>query len=390
MAKLELPPLTLYIHIPWCVKKCPYCDFNSHGVTGEIPEAGYVEALIKDLETDAHLAQGRKLLSLFFGGGTPSLFSPAAIEAVIEAAERVIGIAPDAEITLEANPGTFEREKFRAFRETGVNRLSIGIQSFNDQHLQVLGRIHSSTEAIEAVAAAREAGFSNMNLDLMHGLPEQTPGQALADIEQAIRLEPSHLSWYQLTIEPNTRFYSAPPILPVDEQLEAIQSEGLAAIAEAGFARYEVSAFARSGRQSRHNLNYWGFGDYIGIGAGAHGKLTCHEQGRIIRRQKTRLPKDYLNKANLNKDRLNKEKGFLAGQRELTAEELPLEFFMNALRLNQGVPKTWFSQRTGLDFDIVAPTWETLADENLVQADNNRLVATELGQRFLNTVLSRF
>ena len=380
MAKLETPPLALYIHIPWCVKKCPYCDFNSHGVSGEIPETAYVEALIRDLETDSHLAQGRKLLSLFFGGGTPSLFSPASIEAVIEAADRAIGIEAGAEITLEANPGTFEREKFRAFRQAGVNRLSIGIQSFNDQHLQALGRIHSGAEAIEAVTAAREAGFSNMNLDLMHGLPQQTPPQALADIEQAIQLQPDHLSWYQLTVEPNTRFYSAPPILPVDEDLEAIQNEGLAAIREAGLTQYEISAFARPGRPSRHNLNYWGFGDYIAIGAGAHGKLTVPEQNRILRTNKTRLPKDYL----------NKDKRFMAGQRELSAEELPLEFFMNALRLNQGVPKDWFSQRTGLDFATVAPVWETMMAENLVQTDITRLAASELGQRFLNTLLARF
>ena len=380
MAKLELPPLALYIHIPWCVKKCPYCDFNSHGLSGEIPEAAYVEALIKDLESDAHLAQGRKLLSLFFGGGTPSLFAATSIEAVIAAADRVIGIDANAEITLEANPGTFEREKFRAFRQAGVNRLSIGIQSFNDQHLRALGRIHSGAQAIAAAAAARESGFSNFNLDLMHGLPGQTPSQALTDIEQALRLEPDHLSWYQLTIEANTVFYSAPPLLPVDEDLEAIQSEGLAALCAAGLTQYEVSAFAHSGRQSRHNLNYWSFGDYIGIGAGAHGKVTVPGQNRILRTHKTRLPLDYL----------NKDKKFLAGQRELSAEELPLEFFMNALRLNRGVPKDWFSQRTGLDFDAVTETWQTLSAERLVLATSDRLAATELGQRFLNTLLARF
>lgn len=376
---LELPPLSLYVHIPWCVKKCPYCDFNSHAAGGELPEDAYVAALVDDLRRDAELAQGRRLISIFFGGGTPSLFSAPAIEKIITAAQNIIGFADDLEITLEANPGTFEQQKFIDYKSSGVTRLSIGVQSFNDQQLQALGRIHSGDNAIQAAATAKAAGFDNINLDLMHGLPEQTPAQALADIQQAIALAPSHLSWYQLTIEPNTAFYNAPPSLPEEDQLQEIQASGLALLAAAGFTQYEISAFAKPGRQAVHNINYWQFGDYLGIGAGAHSKITLLANQQIRRSQKTRHPRDYLNRTG---DRL-------ATTRILGKEELPLEFLMNALRLNRGVPRGFYSPRTGLDFADICSVWQKLEQDGLVSGSIHNLAVTPLGQRFLDTVLAR-
>lgn len=376
---LELPPLSLYVHIPWCVKKCPYCDFNSHAAGGDLPEDAYVTALIDDLQQDAELAQGRPLTSIFFGGGTPSLFSASAIEKIIAAAQGIIGFADETEITLEANPGTFEQQKFIDYKNGGVNRLSIGVQSFNDQQLLALGRIHSGDNAIRAVATAKAAGFDNINLDLMHGLPEQTPAQALADVQQAIALAPSHLSWYQLTIEPNTAFYSAPPPLPEEDQLQEIQEGGLALLTAAGFAQYEVSAFAQSGRQAKHNINYWQFGDYLGIGAGAHSKVTMLATRQIQRSRKTRHPRDYLNRTG----------DYLAGTRILDKAELPVEFLMNALRLNAGVPRGFYTPRTGLDFEDIGNAWQTLEQEGLVSRSTQNLAVTPLGQRFLDTVLGR-
>ncbi len=376
---LELPPLSLYIHIPWCVKKCPYCDFNSHASSGDLPENIYVTNLIEDLKNDAHLGQGRELVSIFFGGGTPSLFSALSIEKIINAVQQIIGIAENAEITLEANPGTFEQEKFRGYKSGGVNRLSIGTQSFHDQHLQSLGRIHSGTEAIQAINSAKQAGFENFNLDLMHGLPDQTAAQALTDIEQAVALKPTHLSWYQLTIEPNTAFYSSPPRLPDERRLEEIQDIGLAALQNAGFEQYEIAAFAQPGRQARHNINYWQFGDYLGIGAGAHGKITLPDKQQIIRTNKTRLPRDYLNEG----------KNYLTGVRTLSEAELPIEFFMNILRLNGGATRSDFRQRTGLNFEVMAKVWQELENEGLVVSPDKGLATTPLGLRFLDTVLSR-
>lgn len=387
---LELPPLSLYVHIPWCVKKCPYCDFNSHADNGGLPEVEYVETLIKDLEFDAELAQGRELVSIFFGGGTPSLFSAASIEAIIDAAQKIIGIADGAEITLEANPGTFEQEKFTGYKHAGVNRLSIGIQSFNDQHLKALGRIHGRSEAIQAVETARQAGFDNINLDLMHGLPDQNPAQARADIEQAIELEPEHISWYQLTIEPNTVFYSKPPTLPDEPRLEAIQDGGLATLQAASFEQYEVSAFAQASRQAVHNNNYWQFGDYLGIGAGAHGKITVAEMQGIIRSQKTRLPSDYLDRQDDFSTNSHLANKYLANTRTLGNTELPVEFFMNVLRLNQGVPKDYFEQRTGLDFEYISGLWANLEREGLVHAPTKALVTTLQGHQFLDSILARF
>lgn len=375
----QLPPLAAYVHIPWCVRKCPYCDFNSHAAGPELPETDYVDAVLADLEQDLIHVHGRPLTSIFFGGGTPSLFSAAALGRLLEGIERRVPFAPDIEITLEANPGTFEQAKFSAYRQLGINRLSIGVQSFQGDKLKALGRIHDGSEAIRAADMARNAGFDNFNLDLMHGLPDQSLEDALYDLRTAIAQGPTHLSWYQLTMEPNTVFWSQPPQLPEDDLLWDIQEAGQALLAEAGYAQYEVSAYARAGRQARHNLNYWTFGDFLGIGAGAHAKLSSPE-GRIQRTWKTRLPKDYLDPA----------KAFQAGARELDADELPFEFLMNALRLTDGVPAGLYPQRTGLPLADLAASRREAEAQGLLQADPARLAATPKGQLFLNDLLQRF
>lgn len=375
----QLPPLAAYVHIPWCVRKCPYCDFNSHAAGPELPETDYVDAVLADLEQDLVHVHGRPLTSIFFGGGTPSLFSAAALGRLLEGIERRVPFAPDIEITLEANPGTFEQAKFSAYRQLGINRLSIGVQSFQGDKLKALGRIHDGSEAIRAADMARNAGFDNFNLDLMHGLPDQSLEDALYDLRTAIAQGPTHLSWYQLTMEPNTVFWSQPPQLPEDDLLWDIQEAGQALLAEAGYAQYEVSAYARAGRQARHNLNYWTFGDFLGIGAGAHAKLSSPER-RIQRTWKTRLPKDYLDPA----------KAFQAGARELDADELPFEFLMNALRLTDGVPAGLYPQRTGLPLADLAASRREAEAQGLLQADPARLAATPKGQLFLNDLLQRF
>ncbi len=375
----QLPPLSLYIHIPWCVRKCPYCDFNSHTASPVLPEAEYIDALLADLDQDLHHAHGRELSSIFFGGGTPSLFSADALGRLLKGVEQRIRFASDIEITLEANPGTFEQAKFSAYRGLGINRLSIGIQSFQEAKLKALGRIHNGDEAIRAADMARQAGFDNFNMDLMHGLPDQSAEDALGDLQQAIDLKPTHLSWYQLTLEPNTVFWNQPPTLPEDDILWDIQEAGQSLLAQHGFAQYEVSAYAQPGKPARHNLNYWSFGDFIGIGAGAHGKLS-HPDGRIVRTWKTRLPKDYLNPA----------KPFQAGEKLLSVEELPFEFLMNALRLTNGVDAALFSQRTGLSLDSLTNARQQAEQRGLLQADPARLVATEHGQLFLNDLLQYF
>lgn len=375
----QLPPLAAYVHIPWCVRKCPYCDFNSHAAGPELPETDYVDAVLADLEQDLVHVHGRPLTSIFFGGGTPSLFSAAALGRLLEGIERRVPFAPDIEITLEANPGTFEQAKFSAYRQLGINRLSIGVQSFQGDKLKALGRIHDGSEAIRAADMARNAGFDNFNLDLMHGLPDQSLDDALYDLRTAIAQGPTHLSWYQLTMEPNTVFWSQPPQLPEDDLLWDIQEAGQALLAEGGYAQYEVSAYARAGRQARHNLNYWTFGDFLGIGAGAHAKLSSPE-GRIQRTWKTRLPKDYLDPA----------KAFQAGARELDADELPFEFLMNALRLTDGVPAGLYPQRTGLSLADLAASRREAEAQGLLQADPARLAATPKGQLFLNDLLQRF
>jgi putative oxygen-independent coproporphyrinogen III oxidase len=389
--RLSLPPLSLYVHIPWCLRKCPYCDFNSHQAGDDLPEADYVAALHQDLRQDLPLVQGRKLSSIFFGGGTPSLFSDRAIGEILASAERLVGFEADVEITLEANPGTFEQERFRGFRAAGVNRLSIGIQSFQDRQLQRLGRVHGRDEALRAVDMARRAGFDNINLDLMHGLPEQDLELALADLRQAFALAPEHLSWYQLTIEQNTQFYSSPPVLPEEEILVDIQDAGQQLLAEAGFAQYEVSAYARPGREARHNLNYWEFGDYLGIGAGAHGKISLPEEGRIIRLWKTRLPRHYLDaQQRIAGACLGHSNVFVGGGEEVSVESLPLEFLLNGLRLKQGVALEYFSQRTGLLPAALLPQWQRLQQQGLVKPMEQRLCTTDLGFRFLNRVLDTY
>jgi len=377
--QFQLPPLALYIHIPWCVRKCPYCDFNSHAAGPELPEEAYVNALLADLDADLPDAHGRELTSIFFGGGTPSLFSARALDRLLRGVERRLGFAHDIEITLEANPGTFEQAKFVDYRRLGINRLSIGVQSFHSEQLKALGRIHDGDEAIRAAEMARRAGFDNFNLDLMHGLPSQDVAGALADLRQAIALAPTHLSWYQLTLEPNTVFWSQPPEVPEDDILWDIQEAGQALLASQGFAQYETSAYARNNRRARHNLNYWSFGDFLGIGAGAHAKLSDPD-GQIRRSWKTRLPRDYLDPG----------KQFQAGARLLETAELPFEFMMNALRLTEGVPAALFEQRTSLPLASIAEACSAARTAGLLDADPQVLRPTARGQLFLNDLLQHF
>ncbi|MDG1311501.1 MAG: radical SAM family heme chaperone HemW [Porticoccaceae bacterium] len=377
---LQLPPLSLYIHIPWCARKCPYCDFNSHQAGSEIPEQAYVRKLIADLRADRHWAQGRKLHSIFFGGGTPSLFSGAAIGEILNAAEQIIGFEQDIEITLEANPGTFEQQKFADFYGAGVNRLSIGVQSFDNSHLERLGRIHNGDQALKAIATARVAGFNNFNIDLMHGLPNQSLDEAVTDIQLAMDNGAQHISWYQLTIEPNTEFYSRPPALPNDDRLAEIQQAGMSQLQDKNFDQYEVSAFALNSQTSRHNINYWQFGDYMGIGAGAHGKVTLPEQGCVIRTNKTRQPDKYL----------AREGSVIAQNKVIAADEIALEFMMNGLRLKQGVLAEYFSPRTGLDVSNMEAQIKDLQRKGLMAIGTERYVTTKLGYQFLNTVLQGF
>ncbi|MGM8850519.1 radical SAM family heme chaperone HemW [Salinicola halophyticus] len=383
-----LPPLALYIHVPWCVRKCPYCDFNSHGVGrgAELPETRYVEALLADLDHDLEAVQGREIVSIFIGGGTPSLFSAAAYQRLFDGLRQRLTFAADIEITLEANPGTVEQARFEGYRRAGINRLSIGVQSFAPDQLAALGRIHSGEEAVRAMRSARDAGFDNVNLDLMHGLPGQTLETALGDIEQALALEPTHLSWYQLTLEPNTEFFSHPPALPDEERLWDIQDAGHALIESAGLTRYEISAYARPDRQARHNLNYWRFGDYLGIGAGAHGKLSFIDstgQWRVERRWKTRQPEAYLR-------RLNDPRGFVAGVQPVDACALPLEFLMNALRLVEGVNADDWQNHTGRALSELTPQLEAARRKGLLEESPSRLQATPQGLLFLNDLLALF
>lgn len=377
--RIALPPLSAYIHIPWCVRKCPYCDFNSHTASASLPEDAYVEALLADLDSDLEQIQGRPLTSIFFGGGTPSLFTAKALGQILEGMQQRVGFAADIEITLEANPGTFEQAKFRDYRSLGINRLSIGVQSFQPSKLIALGRIHDGDEAIRAADMARSAGFDNFNLDLMHGLPAQSLDDALNDLRTAIAQQPTHLSWYQLTVEPNTEFWSKPPRLPEDETLWDIQEAGQALLAKHGYGQYETSAYAQPGRQARHNLNYWTFGDFLGLGAGAHGKWT-RADGEIHRHWKTRLPKDYLDPA----------KRFRAGSKRLERDELPFEFLMNVLRLSDGVESSLFTQRTGCSADLLAVGRREAEARGLLETDPQRLAATPQGQLFLNDLLQHF
>ncbi|MCP5159652.1 MAG: oxygen-independent coproporphyrinogen III oxidase-like protein [Gammaproteobacteria bacterium] len=375
-------PLALYIHIPWCVRKCPYCDFNSHEAREPLPERAYVDALLVDVEQDLPRVWGRRIDSIFIGGGTPSLFSAEALERLLSGLRARLPLRPDLEITLEANPGTVERDRLSEFREVGINRLSIGVQSFNDEHLQQLGRIHDRRAAFATAEAALTAGLDNFNLDLMFGLPGQTVAQALADIANAIALQPAHLSYYQLTIEPNTPFHHSPPTLPNDETIDAILERVWLELEHHGYQRYEVSAYARQDQRCRHNLNYWEFGDYLGIGAGAHGKLTDPAAGRIYRLWKRKHPRDYLACAGTPKG--------IGGDAPIREADLPIEFLMNALRLVEGVPVTLFGERTGLLPTALEPGLSQVRAKGLMEAHPDRLQPTELGWRFLNDLLQEF
>ena len=373
-------PLALYLHFPWCVQKCPYCDFNSHGLRGAVPEDAYVDALIRDLDFELAQPEPRPISSIFMGGGTPSLFSGRAISRVLDAFAARLHFAPDIEITLEANPGTVDAGNFRDYRAAGVNRLSIGVQSLDDTMLKRLGRIHGHGDVVKTVDIARRAGFDNLNLDLMYALPQQTEAEATADLRAAIRLAPEHLSYYQLTLEPNTAFAAQPPPLPDDDSAWTMQLAGQALLADAGYAQYEVSAYATAGRQCRHNRNYWQFGDYLGIGAGAHGKRTFVDG--IERRARHKLPRSFQAGAG-SIDAIQE-------QCRLDAAELPFEFVMNALRLNEGFTAELLESRTGLAFAALADTLSALAAKGLVEQVNGHHRPTSLGRAHLNTLIAEF
>lgn len=380
MSFVAPPPLSLYIHIPWCVRKCPYCDFNSHAQHADLPVDAYVAALLRDLEFDLPRVWGRRVQTIFIGGGTPSLFPASAIDALLSGVRARLSVSPDAEITLEANPGTVEMERFRGYRAAGVNRLSIGVQSFAATQLQQLGRIHNRDEAIRAASFARAAGFEQFNLDLMFGLPQQTSEQALCDLEQAIALAPPHLSLYQLTIEPNTEFHRRPPVLPDDELIWDMQNALQARLTQAGYRQYEVSAYARAGHACRHNLNYWRFGDYLGIGAGAHAKIS-DAQG-VTRLMKARQPKDYLRKAGTG--------DVIVEQRRVGQDELIFEFMLNALRLVDGVDVAVFTAHTGLATATLERACQTARERGLLTNDATRIVPTARGRQFLNDLQMLF
>lgn len=374
-------PLSLYIHMPWCVRKCPYCDFNSHAVPdGKLSldlEQEYLHALVEDFKTQLDFAHGRQIHSVFIGGGTPSLISAQGYQWLFSQLKALLPFEEGCEITLEANPGTVEHDPFAGYLAAGINRLSIGVQSFNTEHLKKLGRIHSNEDAISAIAHAKEAGFERINIDLMHGLPEQTLEQALNDLKLAVENGATHISWYQLTIEPNTVFFRTQPILPVDDVLEDIQEQGEAYLKAQGFINYEVSAW-RKELPSAHNLNYWQFGDYLSIGAGAHGKVT--QADGVYRFQKTRLPKDYLSKVPAEHLQFKR----------IEAEDMPFEFMMNALRLNNGVTAKFYAERTGLSLEGLNELLTSLRQRKLMVEDPERLACTEQGHIFLNSVLEEF
>ncbi|EHD20217.1 MULTISPECIES: radical SAM family heme chaperone HemW [Brenneria] len=374
---LKLPPLSLYIHIPWCVQKCPYCDFNSHALKGDVPHQEYVDHLLADLDADLPLADGRELHSIFIGGGTPSLLSAEAMQSLLDGVRARLPLSPDAEITMEANPGTVEADRFSGYQRAGINRISIGVQSFSQQKLTRLGRIHGPLEAKRAAHLAAGLGLRSFNLDLMHGLPDQSLEEALDDLRQAIALNPPHLSWYQLTIEPNTLFGSRPPKLPDDDALWDIYEQGHRLLSAAGYQQYETSAYAKPGYQCRHNLNYWRFGDYLGIGCGAHGKLTFRD-GRILRTVKTRHPRGYMRGNYLDK------------QQQVASEDRAFEFFMNRFRLLEAAPRADFTAYAGLDESVIRPQLEqALAQGYLIESAAHWQI-TEHGKLFLNSLLELF
>ena len=375
---LKNPPLSLYIHTPWCVRKCPYCDFNSHE-RGELPEAAYLQALLKDLDQDLPLIKDRPVETVFIGGGTPSLLSGDFYQQLFQGIRQRLCLTDQAEITLEANPGTVEAGRFAGFREAGINRLSIGVQSFNNAHLQALGRIHDASTAIDAARQAREAGFTTFNLDIMHALPGQSRAQALDDLQQAIALQPTHLSWYELTIEPNTVFYRPPPDQPAPDSMADTEEAGFALLASEGFQRYEVSAFSLDGHACRHNLNYWQFGDYLGIGAGAHGKITDAARGTIHRYQKTRKPEDYL---------AHPEQARRQFQ-PVTEDDRLFESLMNGLRLVEGIRLQTVEDNTGLPAAQWIKNLGELRQQGLLEVTAQRLHCTDKGMHHLNGVLAK-
>ncbi len=377
------PPLSLYVHLPWCVRKCPYCDFNSHEGRGALPFEAYVDALIADLDHDLPLVWGRTVQTVFFGGGTPSLFPAEAVDRFLQAASSRLRFAPGLEITLETNPGTAEHGRFEHYLAAGVNRLSFGVQSFDDACLQRLGRIHDSREADYAVKLAQDAGFDNFNLDLMYALPEQTLAMAERDVERALALQPAHISHYQLTLEPNTVFAARPPAgIPEHDEAWDMQERCQALLAEAGYAQYEISAYAQPGRQCAHNLNYWRFGDYLGIGAGAHGKLTLGAEQAILRRWKVKHPAEYLAKAGAA--------SAIGGDERISPERRPFDFMLNALRLNEGFSLAGFEATTGLPRAAIAAELAVAADRGWLSNDGERVVPSELGRRFANDVIELF
>ena len=384
MSLLQLPPLSLYIHIPWCVQKCPYCDFNSHAIKQGIPEQEYVAHLLADLDQDLHWVQGRVLHSIFIGGGTPSVFSAEAITQLLQGVAARIAFAADIEITMEANPGTVEADRFAGYVAAGVTRFSIGVQSFQNSQLKTLGRIHQSDEAARAAQLAeqlrQQQRLQSFNLDLMHGLPDQQLADAINDLQQAIDLAPPHLSWYQLTIEPNTAFASRPPVLPQDETLWDIQEQGHQLLTAAGYQQYETSAYSQPGYQCQHNLNYWRFGDYLGIGCGAHGKITLPEQNDIIRTVKIKHPKGYMDVS----------KGYIDASHSVAWDDRAFEFFMNRFRLLEPCPMADFTRYTGLELSSISNTMAKVSAQGLIQLNTDCWQITPHGVRYLNELLQEF
>lgn len=387
MSQLIPPALSLYVHIPWCVQKCPYCDFNSHALKAEIPEKEYIDALLQDLEADIQRYQlesnPRLLHSIFIGGGTPSLISAQGIATLLSGIETRLPFKPNIEITMEANPGTIEAERFAGYQRAGVTRISVGVQSFEQQKLDKLGRIHGQDEAVNAAKLAHRIGLNSFNLDLMHGLPDQSVEQALDDLQKAIDLEPPHLSWYQLTIEPNTLFYYKQPTLPDDDDLWDIFDLGHKKLADAGYVQYEISGYSKPGYQCQHNLNYWRFGDYLGIGCGSHGKISFAD-GRIVRTTKIKHPKGYLAAYD------NMVKPYLSNEDHVAAQDRPFEFFMNRFRLIEACPKQDFLDTTGLDFDAIQETIDWAIEMGYIDESDSHWQITEKGKLFLNDLLEAF
>ncbi len=373
-------PLSLYIHIPWCIQKCPYCDFNSHKSPKVLPEIQYVNALLEDLDADRAIFPARPIHSIFIGGGTPSLLSEHAYALLFEGLHKRLNFSDGIEITLEANPGSVEQTRFKAYRALGINRLSLGIQSFNQTHLKALGRVHNDKEAHLAIKAARAAGFDNINLDLMHGLPKQSVSEGMLDLETALSYDPEHLSWYQLTLEPNTVFYKKPPTLPHEDVMHDLEQAGHAYLAKAGYDKYEISAFAKPRKQAQHNLNYWRFGDYYGIGAGAHSKLSTPDLQSVYRSRKQRQPKDYL----------NPNKPYLIEKNLIHSHDLVFEFMLNTTRLETAIPYTLFTEQTGLDIKRLIPKLKQAEQRGFLNCTQTHWQVTPFGRRFTNDLQHLF